>query len=81
MRLTLDVTAKSGTSTPTLTVAIQSRKNAAASWNTIGTYTPATDVGQQEDTWHGPVARLVRATWTVTGTTPSFTFSVTGEVA
>lgn len=72
----LDVTVASGT-TPTLNVTIQGQ-DAAGAWFTLGTFTQATGVTAQ--TIAVPVAgRNIRASWTIAGTTPSFTFSVAGE--
>lgn len=74
--VTLGVTAASGTS-PTLNVTVQGQ-DAAGAWFTLGTFTQATGVTSQ--TIAVPIAgRAVRASWTIAGTTPSFTFSVTGE--
>jgi hypothetical protein len=76
-----DVTAVSGTASPTLTVIIEDSVD-GVNWNTAVTLTAQTAVGRQ-------VARLgltaaswpfnprrVRVRYTITGTTPSFTFSV-----
>lgn len=72
----LDVTAASGTS-PTLDVTIQGQ-DSSGSWFDLVSYTQAT--GVTAATKAVPLAgRKVRAKWTVGGTSPSFTFSVTGE--
>jgi hypothetical protein len=76
-RLLLAVTAASGT-TPTLDVVIQTSHD-GTTWRTAHTFTQATATGTQRASF--PVDRFVRATWTVGGTTPSFTFAVTGEAA
>jgi hypothetical protein len=70
----LDVTARSGT-TPQLTVAIDESPNGSTGWVTRQTFTAMTNVGNQV----GQIPRVgpfARAAWTITGTTPSFTFSV-----
>lgn len=74
-RLFLNVTAASGTS-PTLNVTIQT-SNDGSTWRSAGTFTQATAVSSQRATFN--IDRYVRATWTIAGTTPSFTFSITGE--
>lgn len=76
-RLLLDTTAVSGT-TPTLDVVIQTSQD-GTTWRAAHTFTQATAIGQQRASF--TVDRFVRATWTVDGTTPSFTFAVTGEAA
>jgi hypothetical protein len=74
----LDVTAVSGTATPTLAVFIQGYNPIAEKWHDIITFTPQTAVTATVIT---PVTQdmpyqTYRSRWTVTGTTPSFTFSL-----
>lgn len=76
-RLKLDVTAASGTS-PTLDVTVQTSRD-GATWYTAGTFTQRTGVASEEKVF--AIDRFVRASWTVGGTSPSFTFSVAGEAA
>jgi hypothetical protein len=77
-RLTLDVTAASGT-TPSLTVTIQTSADGSTGWTTLGTaFNAATAVSNQRKVLSG-ADRFVRASYTISGTTPSFTFSVTGQ--
>jgi hypothetical protein len=76
LRLTLNVTAASGT-TPSLTVNVQTSQD-NATWSTIASFPAATAVGTSRKVFNG-VDRYTRATTTITGTTPSFTFGVTGE--
>lgn len=77
-----DVTAISGTATPTVTVKIQDSVDGGVNWNDVVTLTAQTTVSRQ-------VARLgltsanwpfnprrIRAAWTISGTNPSLTFSV-----
>lgn len=77
VRLTLAVTAASGT-TPSTTVSVQHSSD-GTTWTTVGSFTAATGVTSERKTF-GALDRYVRASWTMTGTTPSFTFSVLGEL-
>lgn len=76
LRLLLDVTAASGT-LPSLQVDVQTSYD-ATTWRTLGGFTALAATGSQRASFPG-ADRFVRATWTVSGTTPSFTFSVAGE--
>lgn len=77
VRLLLATTAVSGT-TPTLDVVIQTSHD-GTTWRAAHTFTQVTAIGQQRASF--TVDRFVRATWTVDGATPSFTFSISGEAA
>lgn len=77
LRLDLNITAIAGT-TPGVTVAVEHSPNGTA-WTALGTFAAATAIGTQRLVRSG-LDRYVRATWTITGTTPSVTFSVTGEL-
>ena len=77
VRLLLDVTAASGT-TPTLDVTIETSYDGSTGWTSLGTFTQKTAVSSQRKNFGG-ADRFVRASWTIGGTTPSFTFSVDGE--
>lgn len=69
----LQVTAASG-GTPNLTVRIQHSVDASA-WVDLITFTAVTAANNaQRLTVAGTVNRHVRAAWTITGSTPSFTF-------
>lgn len=73
----LDVTAVSGT-TPSLAVFFQGYSPIAEKWHDIITFTPQTAV---TSTVIAPVTsplpyQTYRTRWTVSGTTPSFTFSL-----
>lgn len=75
----LHVLSVSGTSTPTLTVRVQS-DNATGfpSATTVKTFTAATAVGNQFSRVAGPITDdWFRADWTISGTNPSFLFVVT----
>lgn len=74
LRAQLDVTAASGTS-PSLTVTLEDTVD-GLNWNTIGSFAAKTGPGREVINITAPFTETVRATWAVTGTTPSFTFSV-----
>lgn len=77
IRAQLDVTAASGT-TPSLAVFVESTLD-GTNWDTLpgGTFAAKTAAGREVITLTTPViARRVRVRWAITGTTPSFTFSV-----
>lgn len=75
------VTAASGT-TPTLDIAIQTSKDGSGTglgaWRTIASFAQLTAAGSERKSFAG-LDRFVRATSTIGGTTPSFTYSVKGE--
>jgi hypothetical protein len=79
VRADLVITAASGT-TPSITVLVQcsSDNGVTDSWRTAGTFgaQTATTTGVHID---APIDRYIRAQWTVSGTTPSFTVSCFGE--
>lgn len=72
----LHVLSVAGTSTPTLTVSVQSDVDGAfASPATVGTFAAATAVGDQILRFAGPITDTwYRASWTISGTSPSFLF-------
>jgi hypothetical protein len=74
------VTAASGT-TPSLTVNVQTSfdNGVTDAWRTIASFPAQTAAGSSAHQEFGPLDRWVRASWTVSGTTPSFTFGVDGE--
>lgn len=76
-RLTLDITAASGT-TPTLDVTIETSED-KTTWTSVGTFTQATAAGKQRKVFVG-LDRYVRAVETVGGTGPSFTRTISGEL-
>lgn len=75
-RLLLDVTAASGTS-PTLDVTVETSHD-GTTWRQVGTFAQKTAAGTERKSFSG-LDRFVRATWTLGGTTPSFTFEISGE--
>ena len=74
----LDVTAASGT-TPTLDVKIQVLAFDGTTWLDVATFAQKTGVASEFKSV-SLTGRKVRAIYTIGGTTPSFTFSVVGEV-
>lgn len=77
VNLELVITAASGT-VPTLDVTIEG-SNDATNWYTLGTFAQKTGVATERKAF--PAAQHVRSRSTITGTTPSFTYSVTGTGA
>lgn len=77
----LDVTAVSGT-TPNLTVAVQTSADNGVldPWRTVGSFPAATAVATSPRQNFVGLDRWIRASYTITGTTPSETLSITGEV-
>ncbi len=71
----LDVTAASGT-TPNLTVVIEESANGSTGWATHSSFAAKTGTGSQVIELRKRSQPFMRASWTITGTTPSFTFSV-----
>ncbi len=76
-RLTLAVTAASGT-TPTMTVTVEHSAD-GTTWVAHTAFPAVTGVATHRRVLSG-LDRFVRAAWTVGGTTPSFTFTVSGEL-
>lgn len=73
-RFQLNVTAASGTS-PTLDVVVEDTLD-GSTWNAIGTFTQKVTVGREVLTLTTPFTDRLRVRWSITGTAPSFTFSV-----
>jgi len=71
----LDATAASGT-TPTLDVTIEEYDSVSAKWYVIATFAQLVAVGRERIAVADLSGNRHRASWTITGTTPSFTFSV-----
>lgn len=74
--LWLEVIAASGT-TPTLDVTIEHSRDGIA-WSVLGVFPTVTGVADVPQRFPG-VRRYVRARWALGGTSPAFTFAVTGE--
>ncbi len=78
LRLDLAVTAVSGTA-PRLHVQIETREaHASGTWRVVDAFEVASAVSSQRRAMSG-CDRFVRAVCTITGASPSFTFSLTGE--
>lgn len=75
LRIQLNVSAASGT-TPTLNVLVEDSVDDGVTWNTIGTFAQKTAAGREVINVTTPFTDLVRVSWTIAGTTPSFTFAV-----
>jgi hypothetical protein len=71
----LHVSAVSGT-TPSMVVRIQDSPDGSTGWADILTFTAATAVTSEHVKITGAVDRWLRAIWTMTGTSPDFTFAV-----
>lgn len=76
LRLDLTVSAASGT-TPSLTVSIETSKD-GSTWRSLGSFVAATTTTSERKSFVG-CDRYARVSYTISGTTPSFTFSVKGE--
>ncbi len=74
--LLLDVTAASGT-TPSMTVSIETREGAADTPVTVASFAAKTGVASERKRFTG-LGKECRFIATVSGTTPSFTFALTG---
>ncbi len=74
----INVTAVSGTN-PELVVAVKGLDEITGVWKTLVVTDPITAVGQYWLQLEPIRFRVIRVDYTVTGTTPSFTFSVTGQ--
>lgn len=75
LRAQLNVTAASGTS-PTLNVLIEDSVDDGATWNTVGTFAQRVATGREVINVTVPFGDVLRVSWTIGGTTPSFTFAV-----
>jgi hypothetical protein len=76
LRLILTVSAASGT-TPTLDVTVETSFD-GSTWRSAGTFAQRTSAASERKSFPG-CDRFVRISYTIGGTTPSFTFSVSGE--
>lgn len=75
--LFLDVSAAGGT-TPTLDLKVQEKIPGTSTWVDVpnGAFTQSTGVVGRRLALSAPLSRTARLSWTIAGTTPSFTFSV-----
>lgn len=76
LRLLLDVTAASGT-TPSLSVDVETSYD-GSTWRPLGGFTAKAGTGSERLSFPG-CDRFVRCSYAISGTDPSFTFSVSGE--
>jgi hypothetical protein len=74
IRAQIDVTAASGT-TPNLAAFVETTID-GTNWDVVGTFAAKTGVAREVITINNFVGRQLRVRWAITGTTPSFTFSV-----
>jgi hypothetical protein len=79
IRAQLNVTAASGTA-PTLNVLVEDTID-GVNYNTIGTFAQKTAAGREVINITTPFSETLRVSWTIAGTTPSFTFSVDWHVS
>ncbi|MCA1841964.1 MAG: hypothetical protein LC792_01985 [Actinobacteria bacterium] len=79
MRLKLDVTAVAGT-VPTLDVTLETSfdNGVTDAWRTLGAFAQKTAVSSERKAFAG-CDRWVRSRRTIGGTTPSVTYSISGE--
>lgn len=75
LRVALNVTAATGT-TPNLAVVVEDTLDGTVFFP-IATFVAKTATGTEIINVTSPFANRIRVRWTITGTTPSFTFSVT----
>jgi len=79
VRAQLNVTAATGTS-PTLNVLIEDTLD-GINYNTIGTFAQKTAPGREIINITVPFSETLRASWSIAGTNPSFTFSLDWHVS
>lgn len=77
LRLDLVISAASGTS-PTLDIAVQTSPD-GTTWTTVASFSQQTTTTTGVHKLFGPIDRFVRCNNVLGGTTPSFTFQITGE--
>lgn len=74
IRAQLDIVAASGT-TPNIVVTVEDTLD-DTNWNTVGTFAAATTAGREVINITAPFSEKIRFSWAITGTAPSFTFSI-----
>jgi hypothetical protein len=80
LRCQLNVTSVSGTS-PTLSVTVEDSIDNGATFNTIGTFAQKTAAAREVISITQPFSENLRVSWSIAGTSPSFTFSVDWSLA
>lgn len=78
VRAFLNVTAATGTS-PSLTLTVETSFDGATGWVSVGSFTAATGVTSERKQFSA-LGAFVRFSWTITGTTPSITFSCVADL-
>jgi hypothetical protein len=80
LSLLLAVSAASGTS-PSLTLTVQTSNDDGNTdpWRNVGSFPAQTAAGSVRQSFAG-LDRWVRLSWAITGTSPSFTFTTSGEL-
>lgn len=79
LRLSLAITARSGTK-PSLHALVETSAD-SSTWRQLGSFTAVNDAtGTERQSFPG-ADRYVRLRWVISGATPSFTFSVSGDAA
>lgn len=74
----LDITAASGT-TPTLDVKLQTSFDGGSTWVDVASFAQATNASGDQTKLFSGVGPSCRWSWTIAGTTPSFTFSIASK--
>lgn len=77
LEATLSVTAASGTS-PTLDVRLETSIDAGTTWSTVDSFGQKTAAATEGKVF-GPIGDVCRWAWTIGGTSPSFTFSISAQ--
>jgi hypothetical protein len=80
IRCQLNVTAATGTA-PTLNVLIEDTVDGGANYNTIGTFAQKTAAGREVLNVTVPFSENLRVSWTIAGTSASFTFGVDWHIS
>jgi hypothetical protein len=75
----LNVTAASGTA-PTLNVLIEDTVD-GVNYNTVGTFAQKTSSGREVINITTPFSETLRVSWTIAGTSSSFTFSIDWHIS
>lgn len=80
LRAIADVSAVAGT-TPSITITVQTSadKGATDAWRDVAAFSAITATGKSRKAFVG-LDRYTRIKWAITGTTPSITLAVTGEL-
>lgn len=77
VRAFLDVTAVSGTA-PSMTLSLETSHDGSTGWRNVGSFAAKTAVSTERKAFSG-LDKFHRWSWTISGTTPSFTFSAASD--